>query len=164
MKTKTLTVAALLVATAAYVAAAPPGDRLHVAVPGGTTLDLGPAEIAALPHAELRAVDSHAKGGLFRGIDLVELLRRAGAASGEALRGSHLRDVVRVECADGYVVVFSLAELDPAMGARRVLLADERDGRPLGGEEGPWRLVVPDEKRPARWARQVKAITVLTLD
>jgi DMSO/TMAO reductase YedYZ molybdopterin-dependent catalytic subunit len=148
----------------ASVVAAPPSDRLRVTVPGGTPLDLGAADIAALPHTELRAVDSHGKGGLFRGVLVAELLRRAGAASGDALRGSHLRDIVRVECADGYVVAFTLAELDPGLGARRVLLADALDGKPLGAEQGPWRLVVPDDKRPARWARQVRSITVVVLD
>jgi hypothetical protein len=43
-------------------------------------------------------------------------------------------------------------------------VADSRDGAALGPAEGPWRLVVPDEKRPARWARQVKAITLARLD
>ena len=156
------TVVSLLFAES--LAAAPPVERLRVAVPGGTPLDLGAAEVAALPHTELRAVDAHGKGGLFRGVEVGELLRRAGAASGDALRGSHLRDLVRVECADGYVVAFTLAELDPALGARRVLLADELDGKPLGAEQGPWRLVVPDDKRPARWARQVRSITVVVLD
>jgi hypothetical protein len=154
----------LFFVAAASVAAAPPSDRLHVTVPGGTPLDLGAADVAALPHTELRAVDSHGKGGLFRGVEVAELLRRAGAASGDALRGSHLRDVVRVESADGYVVAFTLAELDPATGARRVLLADALDGQPLGAEQGPWRLVVPEDKRPARWARQVRSITVVVLD
>jgi hypothetical protein len=159
-----LTAGALVLATATSLSAAPPVDRLRVSVPGGTPLDLGAAEVAALPHTELRAVDSHGKGGLFRGVELVELLHRAGAASGDALRGSHLRDVVRVESADGYVVAFTLAELDPAMGARRVLVADTLDGKELGPEQGPWRLVVPDDKRPARWARQVKSVTVVVLD
>jgi DMSO/TMAO reductase YedYZ molybdopterin-dependent catalytic subunit len=154
----------LFLAMAAYAAAAPAPDRLRVTVPGGTPLDLGAAEIAALPHTEVRAVDSHGKGGLFRGVELAELLRKAGAAAGDALRGSHLRDIVRVECADGYVIAFTLAELDPALGARRVLLADALDGQPLGAEQGPWRLVVPDDKRPARWARQVKSVTVVVLD
>ena len=35
-----------------------------------------------------------------------------------------------------------------------VLLADHRDGQPLSTAEGPLRLVVPDEKRHARWVRQ----------
>jgi DMSO/TMAO reductase YedYZ molybdopterin-dependent catalytic subunit len=162
MKTKMLRAVIFLVA--ASVLAAPPEERLRVAVPGGTPLDLGAAEIAALPHTDVRAVDSHGKGGLFRGVDLVELLHRAGAAAGDALRGSHLRDIVRVECADGYVVAFTLAELDPELGARRVLLADALDGNPLGAEQGPWRLVVPDDKRPARWARQVRKVAVVVLD
>ena len=62
------------------------------------------------------------------------------------------------------MVAFTLAELDPAVGARRVLLADALDGNPLGAEQGPWRLVVPDDKRPARWARQVKSVTLVVLD
>jgi hypothetical protein len=144
------------------VSAAP--DRLHVTVPGGTALDLGAADVEALPHVEVRAVDAHGKGGLYRAVEVVELLRRGGAALGESLRGSHLRDVVRVDCSDGYVVVFALAELDPGMGARRVLLADARDGAPLPAAEGPWRLVIPEEKRPARWARQVKSIAVVAID
>jgi DMSO/TMAO reductase YedYZ molybdopterin-dependent catalytic subunit len=156
--------AVLSLVAVASVVAAPPSDRLQVTVPGGTPLDLGAADVADLPHTELRAVDSHGKGGLFRGVEVLELLHRAGAASGEALRGSHLRDVVRVECADGYIVAFTLAELDPGLGARRVLLADALDGKPLGADQGPWRLVVPDDKRPARWARQVRKVTVVVLD
>jgi hypothetical protein len=62
------------------------------------------------------------------------------------------------------VVVFALAELDPGLGGRSVLLADRRDGSPLGPTEGPLRLVIPDEKRPARWARQVRTIRIVTLD
>jgi hypothetical protein len=41
-----------------------------------------------------------------------------------------------------------------------ILLADRRDGQPLAAAEGPLRLVVPDEKRHARWVRQVRSCTV----
>ena len=41
-----------------------------------------------------------------------------------------------------------------------VLLADRRDGKPLSEKEGPLRIVVSDEKRQARWIRQVKSIQV----
>jgi len=60
-----------------------------------------------------------------------------------------------VEAADGYRVVFAVAELDPASTDRVVLLADRRDGKPLVGAQGPLRIVVPDEKRHSRWVRQV---------
>jgi hypothetical protein len=43
---------------------------------------------------------------------------------------------------------------------RIILLADARDGQPLSPHEGPFRIIVPKEKRPARWVRQVKSVTV----
>jgi hypothetical protein len=30
-----------------------------------------------------------------------------------------------------------------------------KDGKPLGDKDGPYRLVIPDEKRMARWVKQV---------
>ncbi|MBD0320903.1 MAG: molybdopterin-binding protein, partial [Gemmatimonadetes bacterium] len=91
---------------------------------------------------------------------LSELLARAGVPAGERLRGPALATYVVVEAADGYRAVFSQAELDPALGGRRVLVADARDGRPLGGAEGPLRLVSPDDRRHSRWVRQIVRITV----
>jgi DMSO/TMAO reductase YedYZ molybdopterin-dependent catalytic subunit len=42
-----------------------------------------------------------------------------------------------------------------------VLLAFERDGQPLGADIGPFRLVVPTDKRGGRWVRQVTSIKLL---
>jgi len=52
-----------------------------------------------------------------------------------------------VEGADGYKVVFSLPELDPAFGNRVVLLAERRDGHALAADEAPLRLVILEEQR-----------------
>jgi hypothetical protein len=38
--------------------------------------------------------------------------------------------------------------------------ADRKDGKPIASGEGPYRLIVPDDKRPARWVKQVRRITV----
>jgi hypothetical protein len=76
------------------------------------------------------------------------------------LRGDNLATYVLVRAADGYKVVFPLAELDPAFTDRVVLLAELRDQKPLTDPEGPLRLVIPDEKRRARWVRQVTSVTV----
>jgi hypothetical protein len=35
------------------------------------------------------------------------------------------------------------------------------DGAPIGAGEGPFRLVAPHEKRPARWVRMLKSLTVV---
>jgi hypothetical protein len=61
---------------------------------------------------------------------------------------------------DGYRVLFSLTEFDPAFSDRVILLADRRDGQPLDNREGPLRLVVPGDKRHARWIRGVDALEV----
>jgi hypothetical protein len=58
-------------------------------------------------------------------------------------------------------VVFSLGELDESIGNLQVLIADSEDGKPLPQGSGPLRLVVPADKRPARWVRMVKAIRVV---
>ena len=68
---------------------------------------------------------------------------------------------VLAEAADGYRVVFSLAELDSGILDSEVIVADTMDGAPLGEKQGPFRLVAPHEKRPARWVRMLKSITVV---
>jgi DMSO/TMAO reductase YedYZ molybdopterin-dependent catalytic subunit len=57
--------------------------------------------------------------------------------------------------------LFALPELDAAFTDRLVLLADRKNGEPLSSRDGPFQLVVPDEKRPARWVRQVRRIRVI---
>jgi len=58
-------------------------------------------------------------------------------------------------------VVFSLAELDFSFTQRVVILADEMEGDPVVQDKGPFRLVRPDKKKPARSCQQVKAFVVL---
>lgn len=60
----------------------------------------------------------------------------------------------------GYRVVFALPELDTAFTDRVVLLADRRDNQPLSAAEGPLRMVIPEEKRRARWVWQVVALHI----
>jgi len=72
-----------------------------------------------------------------------------------------MRLYVLVKARDGYAAVLALPEFDAGFTDRVILLADRRDGHPLDAVEGPLRLVVPDEKRRARWVRQVIDIQVL---
>jgi DMSO/TMAO reductase YedYZ molybdopterin-dependent catalytic subunit len=68
--------------------------------------------------------------------------------------------VLVAEASDGYRVAFALAELDPGTGDTQVLLAHRMNGAALDGEVGPLRLVVPKDKRPARWIRQLSTLHV----
>lgn len=76
------------------------------------------------------------------------------------MRGKALALYLLVEASDRYRVIFALAELDPLFTNRIVLLADRKDGSPLPASEGPLRIVIPEEKRHARWIRQIKALVI----
>jgi hypothetical protein len=55
----------------------------------------------------------------------------------------------------------SLAELDSGFLDSEVLMVDTMDGGPLAADQGPFKLVAPHEKRPARWVKMVKSITIV---
>jgi DMSO/TMAO reductase YedYZ molybdopterin-dependent catalytic subunit len=98
---------------------------------------------------------------VYEGVPLAALLAQAGVPQGEQIRGPWMASYVLAEAADGYRVVFSLAELDAGFLDSEVLVADTMDGMPIGAGEGPFKLVAPHEKRPARWVRMLKSLTVV---
>ena len=127
-----------------------------------TATHLTLADIAKIvPRAEVHA-SVHGAGAVWTGVSLIELLKSAGAPAGDALRGPALALYVRVTAADGYRAVFALAELDSTIGNALAILADRKDGQPMDDEEGPLRLIVAADKRPARWVRRVVAVDLLS--
>ena len=115
-----------------------------------------------MPRKTLTVVHPHdKKTEKYEGVALEEILHKAGVPQGEALRGPAMATYVVAEGADGYRVVFPLAELDSGIADSEVLVADTMDGAPLGDKLGPFRLVAPHEKRPARWVRMLKSLTVV---
>ncbi|HEY1789764.1 MAG TPA: molybdopterin-dependent oxidoreductase, partial [Verrucomicrobiae bacterium] len=119
-----------------------------------TNFIVNAAEFAALPHTKIKLMDPHEKKAhRFSGVAVSELLARAGAPSGEKLRGHALRLIVIFRARDGYAVSFSLADFDADYSNRTIFLADEEDGAPLSATAGPLRLIVPGDKKAARWER-----------
>src|SRR5262245_2043014 len=118
------------------------------------------SDLAAFPKHKVQARDHDQQLSTFEGILLADVLQKVGLPMGKELRGKALTIYLVVEAADGYRVVFALPELDSMFTDKIVLLADQRDGKPLSEREGPLRIVVSDEKRQARWIRQVKSIEV----
>jgi len=142
--------------------AAPSGAELKVSGAVSTPLTLTVADLKAMPRKTLTVVNPHEKKTeKYEGVALEEILRKAGVPQGDALRGPAMTTYVLAEAADGYRVVFSLAELDAGIADSEVIVADTMDGGPLGDKSGPFRLVAPHEKRPARWVRMLKSITVV---
>lgn len=115
-----------------------------------------------LKHVSVTATNTHdQKTATYSGVPLNDLLKEAGLPSGEGLRGKTFATAIVVSAADGYQVTFSLAELNETVGNVQVLVADSEDGKPLAQGTGPLRLVVPSDKRPARWVRMVKSIRIV---
>ena len=147
----------------AQTAAAAPELRISGAV--ATPLVLTVADLKKMPRKTLSVVNPHdQKKETYEGVLLEDLLQRAGVAHGEHLRGAAMATYVVAEADDGYRVVFSLAELDSGIVDSEIIVADTMDGAPLAAKQGPFRLVAPHEKRPARWVRMLKSITVSTAE
>jgi len=128
----------------------------------GKVARVSAAQIAAMPHRQVQ-VDQHGRQHLFSGVPLSDLLAQVGVNLSQPLSGKALASAVRVTALDGYQVVLSLSELDPATKRGDILVADGDGGKPLPEAEGPLRLVVSDDLRPARSARQITRIEVLDL-
>lgn len=145
---------------ASQVPAVAPTSTPALEVAGKAPVLLTPQLLQGLPRAQASVpATEHGGAATYEGVTLRSILTEAGLPEGRDIRGEYLCWVVTLEAADDYKVVFALAELDPAFRDRLVLLADTRDGAPLSAQEAPLKLVVPDEKQPARWIRQVTRIT-----
>jgi hypothetical protein len=118
------------------------------------------AEIEGLPHIKVSTA-IHGSSSTFEGVSIRAVLEKAGVGFGESLRGARMASCLLVEGADGYRVVIALPELDPAFTDKQIILAFLKDGRALDDKEGPYRVLIPDEKRPARSVRQVAALKIV---
>ncbi|HSZ63922.1 MAG TPA: molybdopterin-dependent oxidoreductase [Terriglobales bacterium] len=136
------------------------GQQLTVQDESGKQTVLTRADVEALPRVKV-TTSAASSSATFDGVALNSVLEKAGVALGETMKGKRMASYLLAEAADGYRVVFALPEIDPAFGDKRVILAFLKDGKPLDAKEGPYRIVVPDEKRMARWVRQVTTLKII---
>ena len=137
--------------------------RLRIEKMGATPVLLSMTDLAKLPHIEQRVKDHDGQEAVYSGVALTSLLNRVGAPLGSQLRGKALAQCLLVQAADGYQVIFALPELDSAFTKQVIFLADRRNGQPLPNGQGPYRIVVPNEQKQARWVRQVTALRIMTI-
>lgn len=123
-------------------------------------MSLGMLDLAKMKRVEATMNDRDGKLQQYSGVPVFEILQLAGVTVGKELKGENLAKYLLVRCSDGYEVVFSLAELDPSFTNRVIILADSNDGKPLADGIGPFRLVVPDENKPARSAHEVTHLII----
>lgn len=136
------------------------GQQLSVQSDTGKAVTLSRADIESLTHSKITTGSGDSQAS-YDVVPLRAVLEKAGVTFGESMRGKRLASCLLVQAADGYAVVIALPELDPAFSDKQIDLAYLRDGKPLDAKEGPYRIVIPDEKRMARWVRQVTALKIV---
>jgi hypothetical protein len=147
---------------AAQVATAPAAMRALKINYGDRALTVSPADIAALPHRNVRVAEDTGDSVTVSGVSLWDVLQKVGIPSAQASGRQRAATFLRLQGADAQVAVVALVEIDPGFSRRIALVADRRDGHPLDETEGPLRVVIPDDQRHARWIRGLASITVTT--
>jgi DMSO/TMAO reductase YedYZ molybdopterin-dependent catalytic subunit len=137
-------------------------QSLHIAGDVPHPLTLTKEDLAKMPRSSLSWSD-HGPAVTYKGVSLYEILKAAGAPLDKQLSGKALANYLLAEAKDGYQVVFTLAEIDPAFTDNKILVADTANGEPLSATQGPLRIVVPQDKKGARSIRMLEKLTVVLL-
>jgi hypothetical protein len=141
-----------------------PSARLTIHTYDGKSLTLSPDELAALPHKSVSVFNAHTKANeTYSGVPLADLLSKVGVPLGESVRGKLFLIGIVAQGTDGYGVLYSLAEIDPVIHTGDVIVADMVDGQKLG-KDGAFKMVSSEERRPARWVRNLTSISVVKVE
>jgi hypothetical protein len=138
-------------------------STLSVAGDVRTPLSITPTELTAMARTAVEVKDEDGRTVRYEGVLVGELLKRAGATLGSDMRGNAMTTYVLASASDGYQVLFSLAELDPAFTGSDIIVADTVDGKPLFAYQGPFRIVSPKDARSARSLRMLQRLDVVRL-
>jgi hypothetical protein len=120
-------------------------------------------QLAAYKHVTVTVHNAHTNTDeTYSGVPIDLLLLAAHAPVGDQLHGKAMMNGVIARGSDGYEVLLSLAEVDPAFHGGDVIVADALDGKPIE-KNGPFQLVVSQDKRPARWVRNLVSISLVNV-
>jgi hypothetical protein len=130
-------------------------------VVNGQGQSISAADLRTAPHHTVTVHNPHTNADeTYSGVPLIDLLAKQGVPHGHDLRGKALSEYIVATGSDGYKAVLALAEADPEFHPGEVLVADSIDGKPLDAKTGPFRLVVTEDKRPARSVHSLVSIEV----
>jgi DMSO/TMAO reductase YedYZ molybdopterin-dependent catalytic subunit len=134
-----------------------------VSISGEVTspLTINDADLQKFTQTTVVRKDKDGNNHTYSGVLLSEILKKAGATLGPDLKGKNLTKCLLITATDNYQVIFALAELDKAFTDRLIILADQMDGKPLPASDGLFRIIVQDEKKPARCIKEVISMKVL---
>lgn len=146
MRRRLLLLALACVSTAAYAMPA----RLVIEAPGPSQIQAG--DLSTLPSVHYVAAYPGKPTVAYDGPLLWAVLQQAGLPKGDMR--AHAGRTVTVVGADGYAAVLALAEIDPALEGKAVMLATAANGKRMTAPQ----LIVPGDHAPSRSVRDVVRI------
>ncbi|HEX4199085.1 MAG TPA: molybdopterin-dependent oxidoreductase [Caulobacteraceae bacterium] len=109
---------------------------------------VSPADIQAMHRASVTV--PYGDKGTYTGAVIGDFLAEVGAPSDVRLHRTPVNQIVIVTGQDGFTTVLSLAETEKSFRSQPVIVADQENGKPLDSRQGPYRLVIGGELKPAR--------------
>jgi hypothetical protein len=137
----------------------PPSTSLTVTVDGKATT-LSVAELQAMPQKTVTVHNEHTKADeSYTGVLLGDLLAKYGFPVEKTTQKKMLRSYLVAEGTDKYWVLYSVTEVEGSEHNGEVIVATSVGGKPLGAD-GQFKLVDSGDRKPQRWVRNLKSITV----
>jgi hypothetical protein len=138
-----------------------PSTQLTLRGLDGKSLTISPADLAVLPHKTVTVMNHHTSASeTYSGVAISDLLAKIGAPQGSDVKGKLFLLGVVATGTDNYSVLFAIAETDPTIHTGDILVADQMNGQKLD-KDGAFKLVSTEEKRPARWVRNLSSISLV---
>lgn len=120
-------------------------------------------DLAKMPREKVTIPDPDGTKVEYEGVALREILKRAGVPMEKDLRGKALASYVLAIANDGYQVAFAPGEMAAEFGNEPIVVIDKRDGKPLIGNQGPFRLVCPNDRGGSRSVRMLETLEFVRL-
>jgi hypothetical protein len=140
-----------------------PSTRLTVTV-DGKAATLSVADLQAMPQKTVTVHNEHTKAEeSYTGVLLGDLLAKQGLPVDKTTHQKMLRSYLVAEGTDKYWVLFSVTEVEGSEHSGEVIVATTMGGKPLG-TDGQFKLVDSGDKKPQRWVRNLKSITVKSVE
>ncbi len=140
-----------------------PSTQLVVTGLGGQFKTLSLSEFKALPHVAVTVHNGHSdRNESYSGVPVKELLAMVAPATGSAPKISQNMQVVIAGATDGFRVAIALCDIDPDCRNGQAIVADSESSSPLQAD-GAFKLILTEDKKPSRWARNLNSLTVMSL-
>jgi DMSO/TMAO reductase YedYZ molybdopterin-dependent catalytic subunit len=129
----------------------------HVAHPGPVTLD----QVKALPPVTVSLTfqsDHGPQTGTWTGALLLDIVKQAAPVDSSPDKSAPLQHTILARGRDGYGVALAIGEIDPRFAGKQVIVAYQRDGKPMEGQT--FRLVVPGDAHGGRSVNDLISLTI----